>query len=64
MEIQNPSPLLQFLPSDKSIYFKGKSYKLTDDQFDLVIQKSPHLWWGENDVVIFFTYYVVYFSRI
>ena len=57
MKIQNPSPLLQFLPSNKSIYFKGKSYQLTDDQFDLVIQKTPDLWWGENDVVIFFTYY-------
>ena len=57
MEIQKPSPLLQFLPSDKSIYFKGKSYKLTDDQLDLVIQKTPPLWWGANDVVIFFTYY-------
>lgn len=57
METQQASPLLQFLPLEKSIYFKGKSQTLTDDQLNLIIEKTPPLWWGENDTVMFFTYY-------
>ena len=57
METSQLSPVLQFLPIDKSIYFKGKSYKLTDTELNLVIEKTPPLWWNEHDPVMFFTYY-------
>lgn len=54
---QKPSILLQFLPDNKTIYLKGRNYQLTDEQLNLVIEKTPVLWWGKNDVVLFFTYY-------
>lgn len=51
------TPILQFLPSDKTIYFMGRNFKLSDEELQSIIEKTPDLWWNEKDPVMFFTYY-------
>lgn len=57
MTTNTPEPILQFLVFENSLFYRGKVYKITDEDLVRIRDKTPDIWWTDSDQVMFFTYY-------